>query len=236
MIEPLTILVVDDLTFELRRSARRTTLGLTVDRDASLVLHAPADIPLEHIEGFARAKQEWVYTKLAHKRALQHPPRRRELIPGEGFLYIGRSYRLRIAEDDELSVPLLLRNGWFTLRRSAVEHGYEEFKRWYRAHALSWIEKRAGPLASRIEAQPTALTVRSLGHRWGSCSAAGRVSFHWRTILLPSRIAEYVIAHELVHLHERHHGAAFWERLERAMPDYQQRRDWLDAHGAEYDL
>jgi len=36
------VLVVDNLEFEVRRSPRRKTLGLTVDRAGELVVHSPA--------------------------------------------------------------------------------------------------------------------------------------------------------------------------------------------------
>jgi predicted metal-dependent hydrolase len=48
---------------------------------------------------------------------------------------------------------------------------------------------------------------------------------------LPARIAEYVVVHEMVHLHEFHHTPGYWRRVERAMPDFAQRRDWLVGHG-----
>jgi predicted metal-dependent hydrolase len=55
--------------------------------------------------------------------------------------------------------------------------------------------------------------------------------FHWRTILLPPRAIDYVIVHELVHLIEPHHGAEFWRRVERALPDYELRKRWLAENG-----
>jgi predicted metal-dependent hydrolase len=64
------------------------------------------------------------------------------------------------------------------------------------------------------------VTVQDLGYRWGSCGKGGRLYFHWRTILLPPRIVDYVVVHELVHLLEPHHTPEFWQRVERAMPDY----------------
>ncbi|MGD9687310.1 MAG: M48 family metallopeptidase [Desulfobacter sp.] len=54
---------------------------------------------------------------------------------------------------------------------------------------------------------------------------------HWKTILLPSRIAEYVVVHELAHLHQPHHTSELWQRVERAMPDYERRKNWLAEHG-----
>ena len=51
------------------------------------------------------------------------------------------------------------------------------------------------------------------------------------TILLPARIAEYVVAHEIANLHEPHHTPLSWRHVERAVPDYAQRNAWLADHG-----
>jgi predicted metal-dependent hydrolase len=66
-------LAVDGLTYELRRSPRRATIGITVDRDGSLILTAPEGCPEATIEETARKKQMWVQTKLAEKRLLFRP-------------------------------------------------------------------------------------------------------------------------------------------------------------------
>ena len=64
--------------------------------------------------------------------------------------------------------------------------------------------------------------------------ASGELNFHWATILLPAGIVEYVVVHELAHLVEANHTPEFWLRVERTLPDYKQRRQWLAEHGAEY--
>ncbi len=60
--------------------------------------------------------------------------------------------------------------------------------------------------------------------------------FHWRVALLPPEMLEYVVVHELVHLVERYHSPDFWARLERVLPDYAARREWLAQEGAAYDV
>ncbi len=62
-------------------------------------------------------------------------------------------------------------------------------------------------------------------------SAASDLDAHRRTILLPPRIAEYVVVHELVHVAEVHHAPAFWARVERKLPDYTARMGWLAEKG-----
>lgn len=71
---------------------------------------------------------------------------------------------------------------------------------------------------------------------WGSCGKGGRLNFHWRSILLPPRIIEYVIVHELVHILEPNRTPAFWTRVERTMPDFAVRKQWLAEHAGRYEV
>ena len=73
--------------------------------------------------------------------------------------------------------------------------------------------------------------VQDLGFRWGSFGADGRVSFHWKTILLPPRIAHYVIIHELAHAHYPDHSEKFWVKVEQHLPDWRWRKSWLAENG-----
>lgn len=225
-------LVVGDLHFEVRRSDRRQTLGLTVERDGRLVLTAPTRVLDERLERFAKAKRFWVYTKLAAKEALPPPAPTKQFVTGEGFPYLGRSYRLLLVPS--LDAPVKLDEGRFKMPRSEARRGRAHMVQWYTAHARPWLEARVERNASRVRVAASRVVVQDLGFRWGSCGKAGALYFHWQSILLPPRIVEYVVVHELVHLREPHHTPAFWKALERAMPDWEERRRWLATHGREF--
>ncbi len=228
----MATLRVDDLELEIRRSPRRKSVEITVDRGGELVVSAPEDCPRSTMEDFVRDKRSWIYTKLAEKELLSRPVATKQMVSGEGFPYLGRSYRLLLVDDQD--VALKLERGRFRLRRADVGAGREHFWRWYRDHAGPWLERRIAGWAPRLDAEISGVRVLDLGFRWGSCGKGGIVNFHWAVILLPPRIIDYVIVHELVHLHEQHHTPAFWRRLERAMPDYDRRRQWLARHGGSY--
>jgi predicted metal-dependent hydrolase len=230
-------LTIGALTFALRRSAQRKTLGLTIERDGTLTLSAPVACPEEVIERFARARATWVYTRLAEKELLARPQRQKEFVSGEGFAYLGRHYRLLLVAPDTGSVPALrLHNGRFCLRRDARDEARVHFIQWYSAHALPWLQARLPRFTTRLELSLPVLRVCDLGYRWGSCSEQGTLNFHWRTILLPPAIIEYIVVHELVHLHEPHHNGTFWQRLARVLPDYEARKGWLAEQGGSYFL
>jgi predicted metal-dependent hydrolase len=228
----MTSLTVGDLEFEVRRSERRRTLGLTVERDGSLVLAAPADVPVARLERFAKQKRFWVYQKLAAKEALPPALPARAFVTGEGFPYLGRSHRLQLVAD--LDVPVKLEAGRFKMRRDEAAHGRAAMIRWYATHAQPWLTARVARLAARARVAPSAVTVQDLGFRWGSCARGGRLYFHWQSILLPPLIVDYIVVHELVHLREPHHTPDFWRTVQRAMPDWEQRRRWLAEHGREF--
>lgn len=222
-------LVVDDLHFEIRRSSRRKTLELIVDRGGELIIAAPNDLDESVMEDFVREKRFWLYTKLAEKETRRHKTPDKEFVDGEGFLYLGRSYRLLLV--DEQDAPLKLLSGRFRLRRTLTTKGRNVFVKWYTSHAKTWIKRRISEWEGRMGATITGVQVQDLGFRWGSCSSSGMVNFHWATILLPASIVDYVIVHELAHLIEPNHTPAFWGLVERVMPDYEQRKSWLATHG-----
>lgn len=223
-------LVVDDLQFEVRRSPRRKSVQVTVDRGGELVLSAPEGCSVGTMEDFVREKRFWIYTKLAEKERLRSdPPPAKECVTGEGFPYLGRHYRLLVVDTQD--VPVKLKRGRFKLRRSDAGNGHEHMRRWYMQHAEPWLSARVERFHRRVGVEPSGVVVRDLGHRWGSCGKGGKLYFHWRSILLPPSIVEYIVVHELVHLHEPHHTPAFWTRLERAMPDFAKRKQWLAEHG-----
>jgi hypothetical protein len=96
-----------------------------------------------------------------------------------------------------------------------------------------WLETRVERYARRVDVVPGGVSVQELGYRWGSCGKGGHLYFHWRSILLPPRIADYVVVHELVHLREPHHSPGFWRAVERVLPDFELRKQWLAEYGAE---
>jgi hypothetical protein len=228
----MTSLVLGDLRFEVRRSDRRRTVELTVERDGNLVLSAPPAVGDAQLERFARQKRFWVYQKLAAKEVRPSLFPAKKFVTGEGFPYLGRSYRLQLLT--ELDVPVKLESGRFKMRRTDAVHGRANMVRWYTDHAEPWLAARVERFAARAGVKPSAMVVQDLRFRWGSCGKGGRLYFHWQSIVLPPRIVEYIVVHELVHLGEPHHTPAFWRAMERAMPDWEQRRTWLAERGHEY--
>jgi predicted metal-dependent hydrolase len=78
-----------------------------------------------------------------------------------------------------------------------------------------------------IETQPV-LRIRAMQKRWGSCSASGLILLNLKLIQVRKPLIDYVITHELCHLKEHNHSRAYYQLLDRVIPDWQERRKELN--------
>lgn len=233
------IITVDDLSIEVRRSSRRKNISIVVDRGGQLVIAAPENCAQEKLLSVIKSKKQWIHMKLIDKeKQLSPTPPVKEYVSGEGFHYLGKSYRLRIIEPDptQARTPVFrFCQGQFELRSDERYNGREHFIKWYTNRCYSWLENRLPEYGKRVQVEMNKLSVTDLGYRWGSCSSS-QINFHWRLILLPVHIIEYVVVHELAHLHEPDHGDEFWKIVDRVIPDWQERKNWLALNGVRYGI
>lgn len=111
---------------------------------------------------------------------------------------------------------------------------YEEdpaLERIYREKARKKLLQRAEDFSRQMHVSYHSLRLSSAKTRWGSCSARGNLNFHWKLILMPPEILDYVVVHELAHLKEMNHSPRFWAIVESVLPDYRRRRRWLKVYG-----
>lgn len=158
---------------------------------------------------------------------------------GEGFLYLGRSYRLLLVANQDES--LVLKNGRFCLRRDLVERGgisaaRAAFREYYITHGKERITRRVHYFAPKVGVVTGKINVRELGHRWASCSPNGNLAFHWKCMMAPPNIVDYITVHELCHLHHLDHTEAFWNEVDKVMSNYNERKEWLKTRGASLDI
>lgn len=136
---------------------------------------------------------------------------------------------------------MALRDGRFCLLRDVLDTGDVEaaqsaFRDYYIRLGQQRLAQRVKYYAPKVGVKPLSIDVRELGFRWASCSSIGRLAFHWKCMMAPPKIIDYVIVHELCHMHQRDHTNAFWNEIDKVIPDYEERKEWLRKNGAGLDI
>ena len=229
---------VADISFQVVRSRRRTA-DVIIERDGSVQVRAPTWVNDDQIAEVVEAKRRWIYQNLAEWRCLNATRVLREYKNGEGFLYLGRAYRLQLVSDQV--EKLLLKNGRFCLRRDLVDAGGIDlaraaFQAFYSERGRERIRERVKYFAPKVGENPRAIEVRELGHRWAACSAERSLAFHWKCMMAPPTVLDYIVVHELCHFHHFDHTDLFWNEVDKVLPNFCERKEWLRKYGAGMDV
>ncbi len=217
-----------DVQIEKIIRTKRKTVALYVTDDAKLIIRAPFNLDDETIAEIVSKHRRWVEKKQKEASTRNQKLSPKEFVNGEGFLYLGRYYKLNIVEDQ--SEPLKL-EGAFYLSRYALPHAQEVFIQWYKDKAFEKISERVDLYAKKRGLKYNKINITNAQKRWGSCSSKGNLNFSWRLVMAPLPVLDYVVIHELVHLEERNHGKFFWDKVKMLMPDHKKQRDWLKRNG-----
>lgn len=224
-----------EIVFSLKRSERKT-LRLVVTPDLAVTVTAPPHSSLDEIRAAVAKRGAWVLRQ-QERLAEYHPlpvPHRYE--SGETFTYLGRQYRLRVNQGAQICAKLIGRFLRVTVPDTpAHEAVRRQVDGWFRTHAeavfTDCVEKCLEVTRRHGIGEPPPVMVRVMKRRWGSRSAAGRITLNVALVGVPKHCIEYVIMHELCHVKHHNHSCDFYRLLTRCMPDWQVRKTCLDKWG-----
>ncbi len=217
-----------DFSFEIIRTDRKRSASIYLDGEL-IKVRVPKSLSDKRVRELIDKRVPWIRAKL--KEAAERPVvKPKEYVSGESFPYLGRNYRLRVTKRNESSIKL--KHGY--LQATVCETNKEPqatvrsmLISWYKEHARKRLSEKTKRFAKIIGVEPQSVTVKNYKSRWGSCSVKGVISYNWRIILAPHRIVDYVVVHELCHMLEHNHSTRYWKHVERYIPDYKERRNWL---------
>lgn len=220
-----------------RSRKRRKTISLQVSSNSGLIVSAPYFTPADEIDRFVREKQNWIQKALQKHREDATKNKTREYVTGEHFFYLGQSYPLEVFFEPFEHAGVVFWNNRFHLNaqenKSLKKH---YFISWYKKKAYDFIYQHVDFFSVMLKLQHGSLKISSAERRWGSCSADDNLSFSFRLIMAPPDIIDYVIVHELMHIKEKNHSAAFWKLIEMVMPEYKIHRRWLKENNHKFIL
>lgn len=210
------------VTVDLRRSANAKRMTLRVPPgDANPVLTLPTRAHVSQAERFVESHRGWLAARLSERTPGQ-PFADGATIPFRGDPHLIRAFggpRRVFAEEGVLAVG------------GPPEHVARRLQDFLRRTARADITVAVDEFATKVGRAPSAVRIKDTRAQWGSCTPGGVLSFSWRLVLAPPYVLRYVAAHEVAHLIELNHSAAFWDLNAKLDPDLERARSWLKRHG-----
>jgi predicted metal-dependent hydrolase len=216
------------ITYTLKRTCRRRSIGLRID-DRGLTVSVPLRASEKWLHSVLQDKARWVVEKLEGWQSRQ--PTTVCWQDGEAIDYLGDLLVLRV-EQNLFATPVHRRGNElriFVVNGNEEAHIEQAVSHWYRREAERLFAERVAHYSLLLNAVPREIKLSSAKTQWGCCTARGTIHLNVQLIKLPLRLVDYVVVHELSHLRELNHSAAFWRVVESVCPDYTSLRNELKA-------
>lgn len=219
-----------DITYTLKRSARRRTIAFQIDHEGLSVL-VPSRASDGQISRAIQSRLTWIEARLAEWATKPKPDEIRfetgDQLPWRGELLdlivrdLDKGVRTRIEATDTTLTVWVDPATVGAIRTAAVRGAV---RRWYRKQAETHLTPRVLVHAEALGQTVSKVMIRDQKRRWGSCDSHGAIRLNWRLIMMPDALSDYVCAHEAAHLTEANHSPAFWAVVERRIPDWKAKR------------
>ncbi len=187
--------------YEIKESARAKHVRIDVYPDGRVLVTKPAYMPMFAVQAFMKARRKWVEeTQEKFAARRRRAEKKRE--------------KLGIAPVEPLPKP---------------RRGSKAYKHAVKA-ARTLAAERLKHFNQHYHFKYGTISIRNQKTRWGSCSAAGNLSFNYRIAFLPPELQDYLIVHELAHTKEHNHSPKFWALVAETIPDHARRRTQLHSY------
>ena len=225
-------ITVSGLTVEVvRKPIKNLHLGVYPPQGRVRVA-APLAIDDEAVRLAVVGKLGWIKRQRAKFQAQPRQSQRR-MVSGESHYFLGRRYRLRVHETTgalrialrgTATMDLFVRPDTTVERREQVLHDF------YRAELKRLVPELLEKWQPKLGVEVRVWGIKRMKTKWGTCNIeARRIWLNLELAKKPVQCLEYILVHELAHLHERHHNDRFIALLDQQLPQWRLVRDELNT-------
>lgn len=207
----------------------RKTLCISISKTGEVIVRAPKNLAIEHINKFLIEKEGWIKLK---KEQIQHKNNQNKNINSyEKLLRLGKEYTRE-------NMSGIKNIEWDSLKHIVYVPNNLTQAEFVKKISKNYIKKTKEILLERVDyfAKLMSLSYNSISimnnkTRWGACTKRGDLKFNFRLAMLKPDTIDYIIIHELAHLIEFNHSKSFYKVIECIMPKYKAQMTELKNKG-----
>lgn len=195
-------------------------------------LTVPNRTDAEMLRLFAISKLGWIKKQVKNFNE-QARETKRDYVSGESHYFNGKRFLLEVQHHNGYNKVEFIGNNKIKLwvkPESTVEEKASIIKEWYRKE----LKKQLPPLIDKWEkvigVKCNDWGVKHMKTKWGTCNTdEKRIWINLELAKKPTLCLEYILVHELVHLHERNHNDRFVSLMDEFMPKWRAHREELNS-------
>lgn len=219
------------IPYRVIQTKRKKTIQIFVEKD-DVEVRAPESINPSEIKKLLETKTSWIFNKqlLLKERKPQIKLKKNSL------LYLGKSIPYEIKTNQKTEKITYKKNQFVILIKSksiGIKKIQKMYLKWLESKYSTFIERKFELYSKKLQVKPKGYKIKNLESKWGSATALGLINLNVHLLKTPQKMIDYVILHELAHLRIRGHGYEYWRFLAKFMPDYENRKQWLDQNQLE---
>lgn len=232
------IIRVSDIPVEIVRKDIKNIHLSVYPPEGRVRMSVPHHITNENVRLAIVSKLSWIKKR---QEEFNKQPRQgeREYVTGESHYFQGRRYILEVVERQGKHSLSLKNNAKMLLQVSPAttrENRALVVNAWYRRQVKQAVAVLLDKWQPIVGKQVKSWGVKKMKTKWGSCNITDRRI--WINLELAKKspeCLEYILVHELVHLHERHHNDNFMRLMDKFLPNWRQSRSLLKSEPLAYE-
>ncbi len=204
----------------------RRTIKIIISENGDINIYAPKHITNSEIERYVGNKEEWALKKSA--KAKEKKTNSRDIFDYKSVLICGKEYKIEYYNTKKIGT---LNDSLVVPEKYRGEKLVPALKKWLKMLAEEMLQKRVIELSKYSKLMYNGIKIGDFRAKWGSCDNYRNIKLNYKLVMLPHKLIDAVILHELVHTKEMNHSREFYNRLIALMPEYRKYRLELKEYG-----
>lgn len=226
----MALVTIGELTLDLQRKGIKNLHINVLPPDGRVRVSAPASLSDTAIRVAVVRRLAWIRQQQAAF-AVQLRQSERKMCSGETHYLWGRGYRLDVIPT-EGTHSVKLQGGWIRMQVPAhldAARREELLLNWYRQLLRQRLPDLIAKWQEALKVIPSFVGIKRMKTKWGSCNTeTARIWLNLELVKKPPECLEFIVVHELVHLHERKHNERFMSLMELHLPNWREHREKLN--------
>ena len=217
--------VIDNVKI-IRSTKRLKTISLQI-KNGVPIIYSPSYIKDSYLKSIIKKKQLWIKKKINVEKN-----REKILVKNKSFFpFLGRKFTLLTLISEENKV--FLKNNNLVIHCTELKLAKKNLVEWLKSEAKKYLVYRVQFVSAKIRINFKSLNLKGYRAMWGSCNSRSEIYLNWKLVMLPKKIIDYVIVHELCHIVEPNHSKSFWSLVKQYDSEYIENKNWLKKNGIE---